>query len=220
MKRYIGFDLDGTLADTLDDVAAAVNAGLREIGCPPRRREEIERYQGGSVYELIRRAMAPKEDDGLLEAAKQGFDRYYAAHFCDRTRLFPGMKELCAGLAASGARLFLFSNKQAAFAREIVEQLLPDVPFAAVLGNCGEFPPKPDPEQLLDFQRREGFLAEECVLIGDSEVDVETARRAGIACAGVLWGYGERRVFLQAGADCYFWTAGDLGAWLRDGRTE
>ncbi|WP_093988640.1 HAD family hydrolase [Massiliimalia timonensis] len=214
MIRYVGFDMDGTLADTLTDATDAVNFGLSQIHCPPRSEEEVQSYMGDSVYELIRRAMAPVEDEDLLVQAKQGFDTYYEKHFCDKTHLYPGIHELCKKLTETGIQLFVFSNKQILFVQEMLQRLLPEFSFAAVLGNHENFPPKPDPQQFLLFQEREGFSSRECVLIGDSNIDIATAHRANIYSVGVLWGYGERKAFLKEKADLYTDSAEEIYQWI------
>ena len=215
MIRYVGFDMDGTLADTLDDVTNAVNFGLSQIGCPKRGRGDIQKFIGDSVYDLISRAMAPLSDSRLLEKAKQGFDLYYEQHYCSETRLYPGMERFIHELLSMDINLFIYSNKQIEFVKKMLQRLLPDVAFSGVLGNSKGFAPKPDPEQFLAFQKRESFEKLECLLIGYSDIDIKAAKNAGIYSVGVLWGYGERSRLLNAQADLYTEDCGEILKWIQ-----
>jgi phosphoglycolate phosphatase len=139
VTRLAILDLDGTLLDTLDDLAASANAALAEVGLPPRPRAEIERFVGDGARTLLARAVAPRHD--LLEPALAAWWRHYRAHCLDRTRPFPGIPGL---LTRAGRRLAIHTNKPGSLARQILAGLGLLHPFAIVLGG-DQAPRKPDP---------------------------------------------------------------------------
>lgn len=216
MIRFVGFDLDGTLLNTLPDLADAVNYGLRQEGLPKRNLREVCSFVGNGVYELVRRAAAPCKDEEVLRRVKAGFDAYYNTHFYHKSSLYPGILGLLEALRKAGIAVAVYSNKPDEFTKKIVSTVFPAYPFAAVMGQKQEFPKKPDATQLKLVQEKLGFRNEECLYVGDSDVDIQTARNAGMACAAVDWGFRDRDFLIGAGANILVHTAKELEAVIFD----
>jgi phosphoglycolate phosphatase len=178
------FDLDGTIVDSTDDLAASANAALRALGLPPRTRAEVRSFIGEGARRLVERSIAPRTD--LLERALAIFFEHYASHLLDTTRTYPGLEEV---LRALPAPLAVATNKPGRFARRILAhaQLL-DL-FVAVLGG-DEGPRKPDPAFVDRLRAVMAAPREATVLVGDSLIDLETAKNAGVRFVGVGWGIG------------------------------
>jgi phosphoglycolate phosphatase len=208
VTRLAIIDLDGTLLDSLDDLAASVNAALGAVGLPRRRRDEIERFVGEGAKLLLARAVAPRHE--LLEPALAAWWTHYRAHCLDRTRPFPGFAEL---LTRSDRLLAVHTNKPGALARQMLAGLGLLDRFAAVVGG-DEAPRKPDPAGALELMRRFGARREQTVFIGDSPTDVRTARHAGVAMVGVGWGLRPERELRAAGAVHVVGRVAELAPWL------
>jgi len=208
VTRLAILDLDGTLLDTLDDLAASVNAALAQVGLPPRQRPEIERFVGDGARNLLARAVAPRTE--LLEPALAAWWVHYRAHCLERTRPFPGIPEL---LTRSGRRLAVHTNKPGSLARQIFAGLGLLDRFAIVTGG-DEAPRKPDPAGTLAIMRRLGARASDTVFIGDSPTDVRTARGAGVRLVGVGWGFRPEAELRAAGAVTVVQTVAELAPWL------
>lgn len=210
MIRLVGFDLDGTLLDTLPDLADAVNYGLNQAGLPSRTLEEIRCFVGNGVFELVRRASAPHDTEEIKAAVKSGFDEYYAKHFYDKSQVYPGIRELLEFLRERGIYAAIYSNKPDTFTKQIADTVFPDYPFAAVMGQRSDFPKKPDASQFKEVQKRLGLRNEECLYVGDSDVDIQTAKNAGVSSVAVDWGFRSREFLIRAGAERIVHTADEL----------
>jgi phosphoglycolate phosphatase len=208
VTRLAVLDLDGTLLDTLDDLADAVNAALAEVGRPPRPRAEIETFVGEGARRLLERAVAPHGE--LLAPALAAWWRHYEAHCLDRTRPFPGVPAL---LTRTDRVLAVHTNKPGRLARRIFKGLGLLDRFAVVTGG-DEAPRKPDPAGTLEIMRRVGARPEDTVFIGDSPIDVRTARNAGVAMVAVTWGFRPRAELVAAGAVHVVERVAELGSWL------
>jgi len=208
VTRLAILDLDGTLLDTLDDLAAAVNHALAEVGRPPRSRPEIESFVGEGARLLLARAVAPH--DHLAAPALAAWWRYYDDHCLDHTRPFPGIPEL---LTRTGRRLVVHTNKPGQAARHILAGLGLLGRFAAVVGG-DEAPRKPDPAGTLGLLRRFGARREDTVFVGDSPTDVRTARNAGITMVAVTWGFRPLPELRAAGAVHVVDRVAELRPWL------
>lgn len=208
MTRLAILDLDGTLLDTLDDLAASVNAALAAVGRPARSRAEIESYVGEGARLLLERAVAPHQE--LAAPALAAWWRHYDLHCLDRTRPFPGIPEL---LTRSGRLLAVHTNKPGRVARRILAGLGLLDRFALVTGG-DEAPRKPDPGGTLELMRRLGARPEETVFIGDSPIDVRTARQAGVPMVAVTWGFRPRAELRAAGAVRLVDRVAELRPWL------
>ncbi|MDE5558686.1 MAG: HAD-IA family hydrolase [Ruminococcus sp.] len=193
------FDLDGTLADTLYDLADATNYGLEKMGYPVHPYESYKQFVGNGVQKLCYRALPDdkKDDTGkLLEI----FSEYYGMHFLDKTKLYSGMKKTLDTLRENDVILAVATNKPQNFAIKIIDKLLPEFDFVKVLGGCAERPKKPDTaiinEIISDFPEEENIF-----MIGDSNVDIQTAKNAGIRSIGCVWGFRGVEELTRAGAD-------------------
>ena len=199
--RAVIFDLDGTLLDTLDDIANAANKVLADRGLPVHPVPRYREFVGEGVLRLIRRVLPDQnQDDQTVQACLEAYRGEYARTWNVQTRPYAGVAEMLDGLTARGLRMAVLSNKPDAFTQLCACQLLPGWTFAAVLGASEAFPPKPDPASALEIARRLGVSPAECLYAGDSGVDMRTARAAGMFAAGVLWGFRGAAELTAAGA--------------------
>lgn len=206
------FDLDGTLADTLCDLADATNYGLKKLGYPVHPYESYKKFVGNGVQKLCYRVLPDdKKDDA--EKILEFFNEYYGKHFLDKTSLYNGMRETLARLADNGVILAVATNKPQNFARQIVEKLLPEFDFVKVLGGCAERPKKPDTAIINEII---SALPEDnrVFMIGDSNVDIQTAKNAGITSIGCEWGFRGREELENAGADFIAEKAEDIADFI------
>ena len=185
-KRLILYDLDGTLVDTRADIAAAVNETLRQLGHPPLPQDEIIRHVGLGVRHLLRHCVAI-DDPVVIERAAAIYHAYYAEHLADRSRLCPSVAETLEAFAAR--RQAVLTNKPQAHSQRLLELLGVAPRFVAVIGGEAGHPSKPDPAGLNALLRQEGLEPAAALLIGDSLVDIETGRRAGVFTAVVANGF-------------------------------
>ena len=189
--RTILFDLDGTLLDTLEDLAAAVNHALALRGLPLHELTEYRRMVGHGVRNLVTQALPPEQqsDEAFIDACLADFKSYYTLHIADRTRPYPGMHALLQDLQAQGASLAIVSNKFQEGTEILIRDLFPDIRFVAVLGNREGYPLKPSPEIVGEVLRRSGCTRGQAVMVGDSHTDMQTAANGGIRGIAVNWGY-------------------------------
>lgn len=184
------FDLDGTLLDTLTDLADATNHALRSLGFPEHPRESFRYFVGDGVETLIQRVLPGDYCDAATMAECASLmRREYAQRWAATTRPYEGIPELLGALAARGIPMAVLSNKPDEFTRLCVAQLLPGWQFAAVLGAGTLFPRKPDPAGAREIARRLGVAPGEVVYLGDTNTDMRTAVAAGMFPVGALWGF-------------------------------
>ncbi|REG29707.1 phosphoglycolate phosphatase [Archangium gephyra] len=182
------FDLDGTLLDSLHDIGAAMNHALATQGLPVHPLADYRRFVGEGVRVLVGRAV-PQGREEHHDAVMASYKAFYAEHLLDHTRPYPGVHEVLSRLQAEGVKLAVLSNKPDAATRRLVEALLPDVRFGAVYGERTGVPRKPDPTAALGIAAELGVAPGECAFIGDTAVDMDTARAAGMYSVGVTWGF-------------------------------
>ena len=201
MKTGILFDLDGTLLDTLDDLADAVNHTLTEFGYPVRSREEVRRFVGNGARRLIEQAVP---DNGDVEDALEVFQKYYREHCQIKTKPYDGILE---ALEVLGRKypLAIVSNKPDAAVKTLCPQYFPGI-YAR--GESVDCPRKPAPDMV--FKAMEAIGVERCIYVGDSEVDVLTAKNAGVPCLSVLWGFRDREEMEAVGGDHFCLAPRDL----------
>lgn len=193
------FDLDGTIADTIEDLADAVNYGLRQLDLPEHNIESYKQFVGNGAMKLCYRAL-PDDKKDMTETLHNLFAEYYNVHYLDKTKLYEGIKNTLDTLAANGVTLAVATNKPQDAARKIIEKLLPDVPFTKVLGGCDERPKKPDSTVINEILN--GLSEDNTVyMIGDSNVDIQTAKNCEILSIGCVWGFRGRTELEAAGAD-------------------
>ena len=182
------FDLDGTLLDSLHDIGAAMNHALTTYGLPPHPLPAYRYFVGEGVRTLVARAL-PEGHAHALESVLYTFRAFYSEHMLDHTRPFPGILPMLARLASEGVKLAVLSNKPDAATRRLVTALLSDVRFEAVYGERTGVPRKPDPTSALGVAAELGVDPSGCAFIGDTGVDMVTARAAGMYGVGVTWGF-------------------------------
>jgi phosphoglycolate phosphatase len=187
--RLLIFDLDGTLVDSRLDLANAVNATRSHMGMERLENERVYTYVGNGAPVLIRRAMGDQASEAEVQEALEFFLEYYRDHALDYTVLYPGVKEALDRFAAAGAAMAVLTNKPVNMSRAIVAGLgVADCFFAVYGGNSFEFK-KPHPIGVETLMRDAGVDRAATLMVGDSSVDVQTARNAGIACCGVTYGF-------------------------------
>ena len=200
------FDLDGTLLDTLDDLTASTNAALSAFSLPPRTREEVRRFVGNGAERLIRLALPGKETDPPVEEVLKAFREHYNAHCLDRTRPYVGILE---ALEALSMPVAIVSNKPDSAVKPLCSRFFPGIP---AFGETADCPRKPAPDML--FRGLAALGADCCVYVGDSEVDILTAKNAGVPCLSVLWGFRDKDTLEAAGGTVFCRTPEELPAIL------
>ena len=198
-KAYI-FDLDGTLLDTLEDLADAVNYAMRKNGFPERSLSEVRSFVGDGMRLLVKRSSPEGIEDALLEQAFADFRDYYSVHYMDKTKPYPGIEAMLRALKAQGKRLCVISNKVDYAVKLLMDQFFPGF-FETVLGEREGIRRKPAPDSLLAVMEELGLSKEECVYIGDSDTDILTAKNAGIDPISVSWGFRTEDFLKSHGAE-------------------
>ncbi len=205
------FDLDGTLLDTLQDLAAAVNYALYQQGYPPRTVQEVCRFVGNGVEKLMRRAVPAGLPEERIMAALAVFKDYYALHNNDATAPYPGIEALLDHLKARGVRMAIVSNKNDPNVKALARLYFPTTISMAV-GEGGGVRAKPCPDTVLHVMNTWGCDPSRVLYVGDSDVDIQTARNAGVDCASVCWGFRPEQELRAAGATLLVHTAQELEA--------
>ena len=199
-NTYI-FDLDGTLLDTLTDLAASTNYALRTHGMPEHTIDEVRRFVGNGVRKLMERPVPDGTDNPLFDEAFATFRQYYMEHSLDTTRPYEGVPEMLAALKAKGCHLAVVSNKMMAATQELCRHFFPETIEVAIGENEAEgIRKKPAPDTVIAALRQLGVGEEGAVYVGDSDVDIDTARNSNLPCISVLWGFRDRDFLLQHGA--------------------
>lgn len=202
MKTYVIFDLDGTLLNTIDDLATATNYALRELGFPQHGLWVYPDMVGNGVSRLMERALP--EDARSEKNIKEmlvAFKLYYDNHCCDATKPYPGIPELLEVLSARGVNLAVTSNKYQEAVTKLIHHYFPVANFRAILGNEEGMPRKPDPSIVFKALFMCPTPKSEVLYVGDSGVDMETARRACVESVGVGWGFRSIHELKEAYAD-------------------
>ena len=205
------FDLDGTLLDTLQDLANSVNYALRQHGMPEHSIDDIRRFVGNGVRLLMERAVPDGARNPQFEAAFATFRQYYMQHSLDTTRPYDGIPELLHELKARGCKLAVVSNKMMAATQELVRHFFPDIDVAIGENEAAGIRKKPAPDTVYEALRllavSDSQLAvsqqQTAVYVGDSDVDLATARNSGLPCVSVLWGFRDRDFLLAHGATTF-----------------
>ncbi len=213
MYKAALFDLDGTLADTFGDIAASVNRFLAEEGYPLRSREEILSAISFGRREFIRRSLPQGVSDGEIDRCVRRYTEIYQEHFMDTTLPYQGIPSLVAKLNEAGLATAVVTNKAHVNAVKMIETIFPPRLFAGVWG-LSALPAKPDPAVALAAAHSLGVAPQDCVFIGDSELDILTAQNAGMTPVGVSWGYRPVSVLTDAGAAFIVHSPQELGELL------
>ena len=196
------FDLDGTLLDTIAGLANALNAARRMNGLPPQTEEQIKSFIGNGVEMMVERSLNDnpgKWDDDLKERVIKDRLAYYAANCTEKTKPYDGITEMLSKLKSSGMKLAVVTNKDEIPAQILIEHFFPDT-FDYVRGTEPRMCRKPDPEVVMRCLASLDVKPEDCVYIGDSEVDIKTARNSGLDLISCDWGYRTREFLKEHGA--------------------
>lgn len=202
MKACI-FDLDGTLTDTLESIFLSVNKSLEEMKLPGISAGECKRFVGNGARRLMERALEAAGDVGAtrIEEAMQVYGRIFGANCTWHVTPYKGIPEMLDLLKEKGIRLAVLSNKPHEQTVNVVHTIFGSDCFEFVQGQTDEIPRKPDPAGVNNLLERMGVPREECLYIGDSEVDIATGIAAGVRCIGVEWGFRGRQALADAGAE-------------------
>lgn len=201
MKKYeaVLFDLDGTLLDTLDDLKDSVNFIMEKYQFPVHTLDEVKKAIGNGIHKLIERTVPEGTDGKTIESAFCDFMAYYQENCMEKTKPYPGMEELLLQLKADGCKLAVVTNKGNAAVQKMIPHYFPGF-FETAVGATKEQPKKPAPDMVYDALKRIRVKKENALFIGDSQVDVETAKNAGMDSILVTWGFRDRETLIKAGA--------------------
>lgn len=194
MTKLVIFDLDGTLIDTMEDIAGACNHALKTCGHPQRRLDEFNMLVGRGVMNMLRGALPEDQrTDEMNKIMYSHFVPYYNEHICDKTKPYPGMYETLDALAEKGIAFAVASNKYQEGTELLIDKLFGKYNFVSILGQREGKPIKPDPQIVLEAMTAAGCNDKnEVVYCGDSDVDMQTGINAGVRTIGVTWGFRTR----------------------------
>lgn len=193
------FDLDGTLTDSLEDLWISVNHSLRAMGWPERTLDEVKTFVGNGVHLLIERSVPHGTCPNKLEQCFQLFRSHYVEHCMDHTVPYPGISDMLAELNKKGYQMAIVSNKLQSGVNIIYNRHYASLIHVAI-GEHDGVRRKPAPDMIYEAITRLGVKKEECVYLGDSDVDIRTAQAAGLPCISVLWGFRDKEFLLAHGA--------------------
>lgn len=199
MKKGCLFDLDGTLVNSLEDLAMSTNIVLKNHHLPEHDISEYNQFVGNGVRKLMERALGEKHIDRIEECLSE-FQSIYQEHCLDHTHPYPGIKDLISTLHQAGIQLAVVTNKPHHIAVKIVEELFPNM-FISIMGQQDLYPIKPHPESVFLALMAMGLSKNDCYFIGDSNVDIDTGYNADMETIGVCWGFRGRKELEEAGAD-------------------
>lgn len=193
------FDLDGTLIDSLQDLWISVNHSLSQMGFPKRSLDEVRQFVGNGVGKLMQRAVPQGTDNALVEQCLQCFKQHYVKHCCENTAPYEGVVPMLRVLHQQGILTAIVSNKLQSGVDELVDEHFKGI-IDVIIGEREGIRRKPAPDMVDLAVQQLQLEKDDCLYIGDSDVDVQTAGNAGLDCVAVLWGFRSRDVLLQAGA--------------------
>lgn len=203
MIKLCVFDLDGTVMDTLDSIAYFVNHTLNKLGFGEIETEKFKYFAGDGRAELIRRSLeyVGRDSEEYFELATKYYDEAYEGNFMHLTKPFPGIREELQALKDAGVIITVLSNKPHNVAKAVIEETFGPGFFSYVAGQKDDVPKKPDPSGFIRIAEKFGVSCSECMMIGDTDVDMFTGVRAGAHSLGVLWGFRPRAELEEAGAE-------------------
>ena len=196
------FDLDGTLLSSLEDLAASTNYALRWAGMPEKTLEEVRMFVGNGVKLLMERAIPDGLHNPRFEEVYAKFREHYLKHNLDRTHPYDGVLELLVELKRRGKKLAIVSNKFYAATQDLAHHFFADT-IEVAIGERENIRKKPAPDTVLEALRQLGASKDGAVYIGDSDVDVMTAKNSGLPCISVLWGFRDKEFLIENGATLF-----------------
>lgn len=192
-KRLVIFDLDGTLLNTIADLAVATNEALRAMGYPTHAEEVIQTFVGNGVSKLLERSMPlDKRTEENIALVRRHFMAYYDQHNADLSTPYPGIADMLSRLQEAGVMLAVASNKYQSATEKLVAHYFPGIDFVCVLGQRQGIPVKPSPDIVLEIMEKANVSRSDTLYVGDSGVDMQTAINAGIDAVAVSWGFRPR----------------------------
>ena len=201
MIKLCIFDLDGTLIDSAPDLMASANYALKYYGQPTRTLVQIQASMGNGLKRLLTSSILPEEyTDQLFNGVKDMYVKHYRLHCTDNTIVYDGVHDTLYAMQQQGIMLAVVTNKPSMFLDKILADLFRDIEFQYMIGQ-GEYPVKPDPSSIFAILDKSGFGRDQCVYVGDTEVDMQTGINAGIRTVAVSWGYRSVQNLKEAGAD-------------------
>ncbi|MCB5261652.1 MAG: HAD family hydrolase [Candidatus Cloacimonetes bacterium] len=220
--KAVIFDLDGTLLDTMNDIAGAVNRGLKDLGYPQHPVEAFKSFVGNGQTELVKRALPEKQRNAKnIESMSKKFWDYYDLEWYLSTRPYPGVLYMIQLAVARKVKLAILSNKAHYFTKKMIRHFFRGAmirhtknPFGIYSGEQIDKPTKPDPTLALELAIKLKVAPENIAFMGDMPVDIETAKRAGMIAVGAAWGFSGREALIQAGADLIFDTPTEFATYL------
>ena len=199
--KAVIFDMDGTLLNTYEDLANAVNYGLEKSGFPTHDAEKYKYFCGNGTDVMITRALPIEyRDEETRKKVRELYFEYYNAHSGECTRPYDGIPELLTELRAKGIKLGVVSNKIDFMTQIVAKEYFGDV-FDCVTGQREGVPIKPDPAMVFEVMKTFGVTTDECIFVGDSDVDALTGKNSGAFMVGVLWGFRDEKELMENGAD-------------------
>lgn len=210
MIKAVLFDLDGTLVDSLSDLALSTNFALKSLGFPEHKTEMYKYFVGDGMIKLIERALPDdKRSEEIISKCHEIFINHYRVHYADNLKVYDGICELLKELCSRGYRLAVISNKVQEMTSVIVSSLFPDV-FDLAYGKQENFAAKPDGQLTLRAMEELAVKPCECIFVGDSGMDMKTALNTGAKPVGVLWGFRTRQELISSGAELLLNTPEEL----------
>ncbi len=214
-KRVVIFDLDGTLLNTIGDLAASCNTVLTRHGLPTHSYATYQTFVGNGVMRLVERAI-PEErrSEEFVAAVRKDFVEYYQANIEKHTQIYSGITELLNELESRNVEIAVASNKFQEGTYKLVRHFFPDIKFLTILGQRPNIPLKPDPYILNDIISQTNYALDEVLYVGDSGIDMETAKAANVESVGVTWGFRPRQELVDSGAKYIVDKAEDILSFL------
>ena len=203
------FDLDGTLLNTLDDLYDSVNYALDKMEYPLRTKSEVRFFLGNGIKVLMRKSLPEGAGDEEFEKSIAYFKEYYNVHNQDKTKPYEGVVELMHSLKKKGIRMAIVSNKIQSAVDDLYDRFFKDVVDVAI-GDSPEYKRKPAPDSCFRAIEILGSDVEDTIYVGDSEVDMETAKNAGLPCISCLWGFRDKEYLIENGANIFAETPADI----------
>lgn len=201
MKKAVIFDLDGTLLNTLDDLADSTNYALSKFGYPTRTIEEVRQFVGNGVAKLIERAIPEGKNNSNFEKCLSIFKENYAKNMYNKTAPYNGIIEMLSNLKSKGIKIAVVSNKFDLAVKELCKKYFEGfIDFAAGENEAQGIKKKPAPDTVISVLNEFNFAPEDAVYVGDSDVDIMTAKNSKMPCISVTWGFRDKKFLLENGA--------------------